>query len=331
MELGWPGSACSSLASVESSGGLIGADFNSSFTEDSGWICPQLNQGGGNRLLLLAPALLTLLVFLLVPAGIVLRISLYPGNTTIGAEGYSLAQYAKFFGNSLYLSVLGETVAYALIVCLGCLVLGFPVGYSLARHSPAKRRLRMLLVIVPLTLSLVVVVFGWLVLLGRQGLINSILVWLGIVSSPQQLLFNRAALIVVLIQQFLPFMILSVMNVVLQIDPVLEQDIDEPARKSSANIHEVIIPLSTPGILAGLSLVFVMAVSAFVTPRPVGGPRAQMVGGFVYDQILTRSNWPFGAAMAFILLGVGFGLMAAIDVTIVRPLTRGIDVRRQNG
>ncbi|MET4121842.1 ABC-type spermidine/putrescine transport system permease subunit I [Bradyrhizobium sp. JR1.5] len=158
------------------------------------------------RLFLLAPALLMLVVFLLIPAVLVLRISLYPGTTSIGAEGYSLAQYAKFFGNSLYLSVLGETVAYALIVCLGCLVLGFPVGYSLARHPPPKRRLLMLMVIVPLTLSLVVVIFGWLVLLGRQGVVNDILVGLRIVPRPQQLLFNRTAVVIVLIQQFLPFL-----------------------------------------------------------------------------------------------------------------------------
>lgn len=279
------------------------------------------------KLLLLAPALLTLVVFLAVPAVIVLRISFYPGNTSVGADGYSLAQYVKFFGNSLYLSVLVETVVYALIVCLGCLVLGFPVGYSLARHPPAKRRLLMLMVIVPLTLSLVVVVFGWLVLLGRQGLINNILVWLGIVSSPQQLLFNRTAVVIVLIQQFLPFMILSVMNVVMQIDPVLEEASTSLRANRARTFVKVVIPLSAPGILAGLSLIFVMALSAFVTPRLVGGPRAQMVGGFIYDQILTTSNWPFGAAMAFILLAAGFGLMAALNTAIIRPLTRGLHVR----
>ncbi|OCK57130.1 ABC transporter permease [Bradyrhizobium sp. LMTR 3] len=278
-------------------------------------------------LLLLAPALLTLIVFMLIPAGIVLRISFYPGSTTIGAEGYSLAQYVKFFWNPLHLSVLGETVAYALIVCLGCLVLGFPVGYSLARHPPAKRRVRMLMVIVPLTLSLVVVVFGWLVLLGRQGLINNVLVWLGILSSPQQLLFNRTAVVIVLIQQFLPFIILSVMNVVMQIDPFLEQASTSLRANRVRTFIKVVIPLSTPGILAGLSLIFVMAASAFVTPRLVGGPRAQMVGGFIYDQILTTSNWPFGAAMAFILLAVGFGLMAALNTAIIRPLTRGLHVQ----
>ncbi|WP_354211566.1 MULTISPECIES: ABC transporter permease [unclassified Bradyrhizobium] len=275
----------------------------------------------------MAPALLTLTVFLLIPAGIVLRISFFPGSSSIGAEGYSLAQYEKFFGNSLYLSVLGETVSYAVVVCLGCLVLGFPVGYSLARHPPYQRRLRMLMVIVPLTLSLVIVVFGWLVLLGRQGLVNNILMWFGIISSPQQLLFNRTAVVVVLIQQFLPFMILSVMNVVMQIDPVLEHASTSLRASRARTFIKVIIPLSTPGIMAGLSLIFVMAVSAFVTPRLVGGPRAQMIGGFVYDQILSTSNWPFGAAMAFILFAIGFGLMAALNATIFRPLTRGIHVR----
>lgn len=288
---------------------------------------PESGSDQKNWLLLMAPALLVLIVFLVIPAGIVFRISFYPGNSTIGAEGFSLSQYFRFFGNSLYLSVLAETISYAFIVCFGCLILGFPVGYSLARHTPAKRRIRMLMVIVPLTLSLVVVVFGWMVLLGRQGIVNNILLWLGLSSMPRQLLFNSTAVIIVLIQQFLPFMILSVMNVVMQIDPVLEQASTSLRANRLRTFVKVIIPLSTPGILAGLSLIFVMAVSAFVTPRLVGGPRAQMVGGFIYDEILRTSNWPFGAAMAFILLAVGFGLLAALNTTIIRPLTRGLHVR----
>ncbi|MET4121841.1 ABC-type spermidine/putrescine transport system permease subunit I [Bradyrhizobium sp. JR1.5] len=110
----------------------------------------------------------------------------------------------------------------------------------------------------------------------------------------------------------------------MQIDPVLEQASTSLRANRARTFIKVIMPLSTPGILAGLSLIFVMGVSAFVTPRLVGGPRAQMLGEFVYDQILSTSNWPFGAAMAFILLAVGFGVMVALNLTIIRPLTRGL-------
>jgi putative spermidine/putrescine transport system permease protein len=169
------------------------------------------------------------------------------------------------------MSVLGETLLYALIVSLICLFLGFPVGYSLARLDPTRRRLRMILVILPLTLSLVVIVFGWMVILGRGGLLNDVLMGIGLIDSPRQLLFNRTAVIVVLVQQFIPFMILSIMSVVTQIDPVLEQASASLRANRFQTFRRVIIPLAAPGILAGSTLVFVLSISAFVTPRLIGG------------------------------------------------------------
>ncbi|WP_051383493.1 ABC transporter permease [Bradyrhizobium sp. WSM3983] len=280
-----------------------------------------------NFIILIAPAMLLLVVFLVLPMASVFRASFYPGTTAIGSSGFSLNQYYKFFADSFYLSVLMETVVYAIITSVGCLLLGFPVGYSLARLPPAKRRVRMILIIVPLTLSLVVVVFGWLVLLGRQGLANNILIGLGLTNTPKQLLFNRSAVLVVLVQQFLPFMILSVMNVVLQIDPVLEQASTSLRARRLKTFAKIVIPLAAPGIISGFTLIFVMTASAFVTPRLIGGPRTHMIGGLVYDEVLITFNWPFGAAMSFILLAVGLGILATVSALIVRPLARGLHVR----
>ncbi|MCP3441230.1 ABC transporter permease [Bradyrhizobium sp. CCGUVB14] len=281
---------------------------------------------GWSFVLLLTPAVALLAVFLILPMMTVFRASFYPGNSALNAAGFSLNQYYKFFADSFYVSILVETVSYAIITSLGCLLLGFPVGYSLARLPPAQRRMRMILIIVPLTLSLVVVVFGWLVLLGRQGLVNNILIGLGFIESPKQLLFNRFAVIVVLIQQFLPFMILSIMNVVLQIDPVLEQASTSLRARRLRTFWKIVVPLAAPGIISGFTLVFVMSVSAFVTPRLIGGPQTQMIGGLVYEEVLINLNWPFGAAMSFILLAVGLGILAAVSLLIVRPLARGLHV-----
>ncbi|MCO6419832.1 ABC transporter permease [Siccirubricoccus sp. KC 17139] len=281
----------------------------------------------GARLLLLLPALALLLLFLVVPMFSVFRTSFFPGTSSMGATGFTLSQYARFFSSTLYNSVLLETVAYGIIVSVGCIVLGFPVGYSLARMPPAKRRLRMILIIVPLTLSLVVVVFGWMVLLGRQGLLNNLLLALGLIEAPRQLLFNRAAVLVVLIQQFLPFMILSIMNVVLQIDPVLEHASTSLRATRLTTFRKVVVPLAAPGIVSGFTLVFVMTVSAFVTPRLIGGARTQMLGGLIFDEVLTTMNWPFGAAMSFILLAVGLGVLALVNMLVVRRITRGLHVR----
>jgi putative spermidine/putrescine transport system permease protein len=108
--------------------------------------------------------------------------------------------------------------------------------------------------------------------------------------------------LVVLVQQFLPFMILSVMSVVIQINPVLEQAAANLRANRFVTLRRVVLPLAMPGILSGLTLVFVLSTSAFITPRLIGGPRIQMVGSLIYQQVLTILNWPFAAAMAFILL-----------------------------
>lgn len=276
------------------------------------------------RLLLLAPALIFLVTFLVAPMLGLFRTSLYPGERSFGASGFSLHQYVKFLGDSYYLGVLAETIGFGIAAAFVSLLIGFPIGYSLARLPPEKRRWRLIVVILPLTLSLVVVVFGWLVVLGRNGLANSILMGLGLVESPQRLLFNRTAVLVVLVQQFLPFMILSVMSVVTQISPALEQAAANLRANRFTTFRRVVLPLAMPGILSGLTLVFILSVSAFITPRLIGGARVQMVGSLIFEQVLAILNWPFGAAMAFVLLVLTLAVTVGVNTILAgRLLTKG--------
>lgn len=252
-------------------------------------------------LFLCAPLGLVLVLFLLVPILSLLRASFYEGDRSFGASGVSLEHYIRFLGDPYYLGVLLDTLGFGLATAALCLLLGFPTGYALARMAPSRRRWCIIMVILPLILSLVVVVFGWLVILGRQGLVNSVLVWLGLVDRPVQLLFNSTAVVIVLAQQFLPFMILSVMSVVGQVDRALEEAAASLRANRRTTFRRVIIPLALPGILSGFTLVFVLSVSAFITPRLVGGYRVQMLGSLIYEQIIVLLNWPFGAAMSVIL------------------------------
>lgn len=175
---------------------------------------PLLKRRVVNLVLLIAPMVFLLSAFLVTPVLGLLRASFLPSSHLLDGSGFSLKQYARFFSDSYYSSVLVETFVDGLIVSLTCLTIGFPTGYSLARLPAMARRWRMIIVIMPLTLSLVVVVFGWLIILGRNGVLNALFVSLGIFSSPKILLFSRPAVLIVLIQQFLPFMVLSVMSVV---------------------------------------------------------------------------------------------------------------------
>ncbi|MBB4577244.1 ABC transporter permease [Rhizobium lentis] len=255
---------------------------------------------------------LYLLVFLILPFFGLVRISLYPGERSIGAEGFSPMQFRLLLSDSTFFSVLIETLGLGVAVSAICAVLGFPVGYSLARLPAKKRRWRLIAVVLPMTLSLVVVVFGWLVVLGRSGLINDILLAVGIVESPVRMVFNHASVIFVLVQQFLPFMILSVMGVVSQIDTVLEEASANLGANRLTTFRRVIIPIAAPGITSGMLLVFILTISAFITPRLVGGNRVQMIGAMIYEQIMVLLNWPLGAAMSIILLVMTILLLTSI-------------------
>ena len=263
--------------------------------------------------LLTWPASVFLLLFMLVPLLSLVRTSLYDSDKSFGGTGWSLRHYARFLSDGFYLGILGETLLYGVIVSVFCVLVGFPLGYSLARMSARGRRWRIPLVILPLTLSLVVNVFGWLIILGRGGLVNKLLLGLGLIGSPVQLLFSPITVMLVMAQTFLPFMVLSIMSVVAQIDPALEQAAANLRAGRWTTLRRVVLPLALPGILAGSTLVFILTVSAFITPRLIGGTRIQMLGSLIYEQTLVVLNWPFGGAMSLILLAIVFVFVAGIN------------------
>ena len=263
--------------------------------------------------LLAGPAAVFLLLFMLVPLLTLVRTSLYDSDKSFGGAGWSLRHYDRFLGDGFYLSVLGQTLVYGLIVSVFCVLVGFPLGYSLARMSPQARRWRIPMVILPLTLSLVVNVFGWLIILGRGGLVNKLLLGLGLIDAPVQLLFSSFTVMLVMAQTFLPFMVLSIMSVVAQIDPALEQAAANLRAGRWTTLRRIVLPLAMPGILAGSTLVFILTVSAFITPRLIGGTRVQMLGSMIYEQTLVVLNWPFGGAMSLILLAIVFIFVAGVS------------------
>jgi putative spermidine/putrescine transport system permease protein len=268
--------------------------------------------------LLVAPLLVVMTGFLVMPLVGLFRASFYTGDGFISRSGFSFDHYLHLLFDGFYLSVLLETLAYGVVVAVVGGLIGFPVGYSLARLSPAARRWRMIIVILPLTLSLVVVVFGWLSVLGRTGFINSLMVGIGLFDTPQTLLFTRTAVIVVLVQQTIPFMILSIMSVVAQIDPDLEQAAANLRANRFTTFRRVIVPLALPGVVAGFVLVFVISISAFITPMLIGGNRVQMMGSFIFEQMMSSMNWSFGAAMSFVVFAAGL-LFTGLLNSLVGP------------
>jgi putative spermidine/putrescine transport system permease protein len=259
----------------------------------------------GRGWLLLAPSLALLLVAFLVPVGMMVPTSLRPYVPLVGiTRGFTASHYLKLVTDAYYLEIIGRTLALGLTVTLLTLLIGYPVAFFLARSTSRWRSWLTILVVFPLLLNLVVRTFGWIALLAQNGLVNQALQVLGIVDAPVKLLFNFAGLLIGLTHIFLPFMILVLIGAIQNIP----RDVEDAARVLGASwgatFVRVTLPLSAPGILSGGILVFVLTISALVTPRLLGGPTYRVMSTLIYDEFLQLLNWPAGSAQALLLTAI---------------------------
>ena len=260
---------------------------------------------------LLSPSLILLIVGFLGPVALMLPISFRPYVPGQGiGDTFTLQHYVRFVTDDYYLEIFGRTILLGTTVTLLTLVIGYPLAYYLARTTSRWRSWLTILVVFPLLLNLVVRTFGWIALLANRGLVNEMLAGLGWIETPIRLMFNFTGLLIGLTHIFLPFMVLMLVGAIQTID----RSVEDAARVLGANwgstFLRVTLPLSIPGILSGSILVFVLTISALVTPRLLGGPTYKVMSTLIYDQFLALLNWPAGSAMAVLLTAMVIGLIA---------------------
>ena len=260
---------------------------------------------------LLSPSLMLLLAAFLAPLAFLVPVSFRPYVPGRGiGEGFTAEHYVRFFTDLYYLEIFGRTILLGAIVTTMTLLVGYPLAYFLARTKSRWRSWLTILVVFPLLLNLVVRTFGWIALLANRGLINETLSAVGLIEGPLRLMFNFTGLLIGLTHIFLPFMVLLLVSAIQTID----RSVEEAARVLGASWSEtflkVTLPLSTPGILSGSILVFVLTISALVTPRLLGGPTYKVMSTLIYEQFMSLLNWPRGSAMATILTVVAIAIIA---------------------
>jgi putative spermidine/putrescine transport system permease protein len=255
-------------------------------------------------LLLLAPLAVFTGLFLL-PLVNLFAISFQAYDRVTGAVGgLTLGNYAAFLGDPFYLGILGRTLRIGVLATAAALVLGYPVAYHLSRARGRRRAYLMLGILAPLLVSVVVRSFGWLVILGPNGLVNSTLTGLGLVAEPLRLLYTEGAIVLGLTHVFLSFMVLSIAAALDRIDPALLRAAQNLGAGPGRAFLRIVLPLSLPGVAAGCLIVFTLSTSAFITPALLGGPRVKVMSFLAYQQTLLLTDWPYGSAIAFILLAV---------------------------
>ncbi|PZP40375.1 MAG: ABC transporter permease [Azospirillum brasilense] len=215
---------------------------------------------------------------------------------------WNLANYADLATDSLFREVLERTFRLSLITTAICLLIGVPEAWIVHRMAPRWRGLMLLVVVGPLLVSVVVRTFGWMVLLGTNGLLNNALVAVGFPGAPFRLMFTELAIVIGLVHVMVPLVVLSVWASLGRLDPALARAAESLGAGRFTTFRRVILPNIMPGVLGGALMVFCLSASAFATPAMLGGKRLRVVASMAYNEFLNTLNWPLGAAIAVLLL-----------------------------
>lgn len=248
-------------------------------------------------------------LFFLVPLALVFAISFASRGTYGGIVWeFTSANYLDLW-HPLYGKILGQSLWYASLTTAICLVLGFPLAYTIARSPARWQPLLLLLVMLPFWTNFLVRTYAWMIVLRQDGLVNGLLLALGIVDAPLELLYTPTAVVIGLVYGYLPFMVLPLYVAVERLDPLLVEAAWDLYASRWSILTRVVVPLTMPGIVGGCVLVFIPSIGSFITPDLLGGARSMMIGNLIQHEYLVVRDWPLGSAVSFVLMGI---VMAAV-------------------
>jgi putative spermidine/putrescine transport system permease protein len=269
--------------------------------------------------MLLAPTLAFLLLCFAWPVLQMMTLSLtsqmVDGNTV---KGFTFANYTRLFSTDLYFRILARTLRIAATASLISVVLAYPLAIAIARGGAMLSRLVTITVVAPLLVNVVVRSYGWSAILNKSGALNWLLKALGLAEDPKPLLYTEWAVLIACVHVYLPFMVMPLATAISKIDRSIEEAARIAGASRAATFLRVLLPLSLPGLSVGVSLVFSLSAAAYVTPQILGGNLSPLLGTLVEQQIISLSDWPFGAAIATLLIVI----VLAINLVLLRFFNR---------
>lgn len=267
-----------------------------------------------------APLALFFVAFFVAPLLQLFWLSLH--NDAAGLR-WGIGQYLHFLSDPFSLSVLGSTLLLGAEVTAVCLLLGFPIAWLYERVGPRLQTIIILIVLLPLLTSVVVRTFAWIVILGRQGIINATLQSLGVIDTPLKLLYTQFGVVIALAQVQMPLMVLPLITALGRIDSNLDDASCSLGAGSWRTFWRIVLPLSLPGIIAGCTLTYAAAITAFITQSLIGGGQMLFMPMYLYQQASALQNWPFAAAISIIFL---LAVLAVVSVfNALGRLSRGYE------
>ena len=272
------------------------------------------------RYTLLFPGIVLLCFFLVLP----LLSSLIP--TVFPESSFSLQLYIDFFKDSYFMAVLGRTLSISLIVTIFCAVLGLPAAYVISGVSKKWRGILIALTLFPLLTNSVIRSFAWITILGKNGVINNLLMMFGVINEPMSLLYTDFSIIIGSVYLFLPTMIMTLVGVLENIDDDLLEAAATFGLSPLKGFFKIILPLSLPGMIVGSILVFTGTLTAYTTPQLLGGNKKMMLATLLYQRATTLGDWTSASVIALVMIVITFAVMKALNLLAKSMDKRGGDI-----
>lgn len=266
------------------------------------------------------PYIIWLGIFIVIPLLLILYFAFTTGDSqSLTTFKFSLDNFRRFF-TPIYLKVLGRSVNIALISTILCLILGYPMAYIISKEKLSKRNTMILMFVIPMWMNFLLRTYAWLTLLGRNGFINNLITKMGL--QPLDLIYNDKAVLLGMVYNFLPFMVLPIYSVLVKIDKNLIEAAEDLGANKLRVFTKVIFPLSIPGIITGIAMVFIPAVSTFIISSLLGGNKYNLIGNLIEQQFRWTGDWHFGSSMSIILM---------IFILITMAFTSKFDKDKEGG
>ena len=266
------------------------------------------------------PYILWMVIFIVVPLALILLFSLTTGEEQgIANLKFTLDNFKRFL-DPKYIDILWISVSLALKSTAITLLLGYPIAMIISREIPRKRNVMILLLVIPMWMNFLLRTYAWLTLLGKNGFINYIVTKLGF--QPLNLIYNDNAVLLGMVYNFLPFMILPIYSVLTKIDKGLIEAAEDLGANKIEVFLKVVFPLSIPGIITGITMVFMPAMSTFVISRLLGGGQYLLIGNLIEQQFLWVGDWHFGSAISIIMM---------VFILLTMAITAKFDTDKEGG
>lgn len=266
------------------------------------------------------PYIFWMLVFILMPLLLIVFFAFTSGDSQSFSDfTFSLSNFKRFF-TPTYLKVLKRSVNLALISTVISLLIGYPLAYIISKERAKRQNVMILMLVIPMWMNFLLRTYAWLTLLGRNGVINNILAKIGI--APLNLMYNNKAILLGMVYNFLPFMVLPIYSVLVKIEKNLIEAAEDLGANKLTVFKKVIFPLSLSGVMTGITMVFIPAVSTFVISDLLGGGKYSLIGNVIEQQFRVTGDWHFGSALSIILM---------IFILITMAFTSKFDKEKEGG